>query len=117
MLRGVLGGLIGFTLAGVVLAAVLGRVIPGDWATGAFVVAGLAASVAAGAAGGLVGSRLGPPPAAVLGALLGAFGLVALQPQADLVTVAGLVAVALGAAGAALPRHTSNPVTERGLRA
>jgi hypothetical protein len=112
MVRGVLGGLAGFALAGIVLAAVLGRVLPDDWATGAFVAAGFAAAVTAGAAGGVAGTWLGPPPAAVLGALLGALVLVALQPQLDLVTLAGVLAVGLGAVAAALPasrrtRHTS----------
>ena len=66
--RGVIGGLLGFTLAGVVLAAVLGRVLPDDWSTGVFVAVGLAAAVAAGAAGGVGGRWQGTPGAAILGA-------------------------------------------------
>ena len=72
VMRGVFSGLVGFTLAGVVLAAVLGRVLPDDWSTGAFVVVGIAAAVVAGAAGALAGLWQGPPGAAILGPLVGA---------------------------------------------
>jgi hypothetical protein len=107
--RGVFSGLVGFTLAGVVLAALLGRVLPDDWSTGAFVAVGIAAAVVAGAAGGLAGVWQGPPGAAILGPLAGAaiLGplagaalLVALQPQADLVTALSVLAVLAGATGA-----------------
>jgi hypothetical protein len=96
--RGLISGLVGFTLAGVALAAVLGRVLPGDWSPGAFAAVGIAAAVAAGAAGGLAGAWQGPPGAAILGPLLGAVLLIALQPQADLVTLLTLLAVLAGAA-------------------
>jgi hypothetical protein len=98
--RGVFSGLVGFTLAGVVLAALLGRVLPDDWSTGAFVAVGIAAAVVAGAAGGLAGVWQGPPGAAILGPLAGAALLVALQPQADLVTALSVLAVLAGATGA-----------------
>ena len=101
MTRGILSGLAGFALAGIVLAAVLGRVLPDDWATGAFMALGLAAAVIAGAAGGFAGAWQGPFGAAILGPLFGAVLLIALQPQADLVTGLSLVAVAGGAAVAA----------------
>ncbi len=48
MTRGLISGLVGFTLAGVVLAAVLGRVLPDDWSPGAFAAVGIAAAVARG---------------------------------------------------------------------
>jgi hypothetical protein len=102
MTRGILSGLAGFVLAGVVLAAVLGRVLPDDWATGAFVVAGLAAALVAGAAGGLAGAWQGPPLGGILGALFGAVLLLVVDPQADLVTLVSFLAVGAGAAGAAL---------------
>jgi hypothetical protein len=101
-MRAVLSGLIGFTLAGVALAAVLGRLLPDDWSTSAFVAVGVAAAVVAGAAGGLAGAWQGPPGPAILGPLLGAVLLVALQPQADLVTLLSLLAVLAGAAATAV---------------
>jgi hypothetical protein len=91
-------GLAGFTLAGIVLAAVLGRVLPDAWSPAAFAAVGIAAAVAAGAAGGLAGAWQGPRGAAILGPLLGAVLLIALQPQADLVTLLSLLAVLAGAA-------------------
>lgn len=97
MTRGVFSGLVGFTLAGVVLAAVLGRVLPDDWSTSAFVVVGIAAALVAGVAGGLAGIWQGPPGAAILGPLSGAALLIALQPQLDLVTVLSVLAVLAGA--------------------
>jgi hypothetical protein len=100
--RGVIGGLLGFTLAGVVLAMLLGRVLPGDWATSVFVAVGLAGAAAVGAAGGVAGSWQGTPADGIAGALLGALLLVAAQPQADLVTALSLLAVLAGATSAAL---------------
>jgi hypothetical protein len=100
--RGVIGGLLGFTLAGVVLAALLGRVLPADWATSVFVAVGLAGAAAVGVAGGAAGSWQGTPADGVAGSLLGALLLVASQPQADLVTALSLLAVAAGATAAAL---------------
>jgi hypothetical protein len=88
--------------AGVALAAVLGRLLPGDWSPGAFAAVGVAAAVAAGAAGGLAGAWQGPPGAAILGPPLGAVLLIALQPQADLVTLLSLLAVLAVLAGAAV---------------
>jgi len=101
-MRGVFSGLVGFTLAGVVLAAVLGRLLPDDWSTGAFVVVGIAAAVVAGASGALAGLWQGPPGAAILGPLVGAALLIALQPQADAVTLLSLLAVLAGAGAAVL---------------
>ena len=101
MTRGILSGLAGFALAGIVLAMVLGRVLPDDWSSGVFAALGLAACVAAGAAGGLAGAWQGPFGAAVLGPLFGALLLVALEPQADLVTALSVLAVVIGAAAAA----------------
>ncbi len=110
-MRGVFSGLVGFTLAGVVLAAVLGRLLPDDWSTGAFVVVGIGAAVVAGAAGGLAGLWQGPPGGAILGPLAGAALLIALQPQADAVTLLSLLAVLAGAGAAVLLSDRS-----RGLR-
>jgi hypothetical protein len=81
---------------------VLGRVLPDGWSTSAFVAVGIAAAVVAGAAGGLAGSWQGPPGAAILGPLLGAVLLIALQPQADLVTLLSLLAVLAGATATAV---------------
>jgi hypothetical protein len=100
--RGVIAGLLGFTLAGIVLAALLGRVLPAGWATSAFVAVGLVGAFAAGAAGGAAGAWQGTPASAVAGSLLGALLLVASQPQADLVTALSLLAVGAGATAAAL---------------
>ena len=105
--RGLIGGLLGFTFAGVLLAAVLGRALPGDWGTSAFVAVGLVGAVAAGAAGGAAGAWVGTPLGAIGGALLGALLLVAAQPQADLVTVLSVLAVLVGACGAALSGRSS----------
>jgi hypothetical protein len=102
MTRGLVSGLLGFTLAGIVLAAVLGRALPDAWSPGAFAAVGIAAAVLAGAAGGLAGAWQGPPGAAILGPLLGAVLLIALQPQADLVTLLSLLAVLAGAAATAV---------------
>jgi hypothetical protein len=105
MLRGVIGGLAGFMLAVFVLAAVLGRVLPDDWAPDVFAAAGIGAAVVAGAAGGLAGARAGAPGGGILGALLGAALLVSLQPQADLVTGLSVLAVLAGAAVSSLARR------------
>ncbi|MDA0166648.1 hypothetical protein OM076_40680 [Solirubrobacter ginsenosidimutans] len=100
--RGVIGSLLGFTLAGVVLAVLLGRALPDDWGTSAFVAVGLVGAFAAGAAGGLAGGWFGTPAGAIGGAALGALLLIAAQPQADLVTLLSLLAVVGGAAATAL---------------
>ncbi len=113
-MRGVFSGLVGFTLAGVVLAAALGRLLPDDWSTGAFVVVGIAAAVAAGAAGALAGLWQGPPGAAILGPLAGAALLIALQPQADPVTLLSLLAVLAGAVAAVLLSARSSGLRRRG---
>jgi hypothetical protein len=105
MTRGLISGLLGFTLAGIVLAAVFSRVLPDAWSPGAFAAVGIAAAVIAGAAGGLAAVMLDPPAprgAAILGPLLGAVLLIALQPQADLVTLFSLLAVLAGAAATAV---------------
>ena len=96
MTRGLLSGLVGFTLAGILLAAVLGRVLPDAWSPGAFAAVGIAAAVLAGGAGGSPASgkaRAGRDPRS--GARRAA--LIALQPQADLVTLFSLLAVLAGA--------------------
>ena len=100
--RGVIGGLLGFTLAGVLLAALLGRVLPAEWATSVYVAVGLAGATAAGAAGGVAGAWQGTPADGIAGALLGALLLVASRPQADLVTALSVVAVLVGATTASL---------------
>jgi hypothetical protein len=100
--RGVIGGLLGFTLAAIVLAALLGRLLPGDSATSVLVAVGLAGAAAVGAAGGVAGAWQGTPADGIGGALLGSLLLVAAQPQADLVTALSLLAVVAGATAAAL---------------
>jgi hypothetical protein len=115
VLRGVFGGLLGFTLAGIVIAAVLGRVLPDDWATSAFVAFGIAAAVVAGAAGGFAGTWLGPPGGAILGSLLGAAALFAVQPQADLATLLSVLAVLAGAAAAAFGSDAAFSARSRGF--
>jgi hypothetical protein len=102
MTRGLISGLVGFALAGIALAAVLGRVLPDKWSPSAFAAVGIAAAVVAGAAGGFAGAWQGPRGAAILGPLLGALLLIALQPQADLVTLLSLLAVLAGAAATAV---------------
>lgn len=102
MTRGTFFGLAGFALAGVVLAAVLGTALPGDWSDSAFAVTGLVAALVAGAAGGLLGAWQGPPIAAIGGVALGALALIATQPQADVVTLLSVLAVLAGATGGAL---------------
>jgi hypothetical protein len=115
MTRGVFSGLVGFTLAGVLLAAVLGRLLPDDWSTSAFVVVGIGAAVVAGAAGGVAGRWQGPPGAAILGPLVGAALLISLQPQADLVTLLSVLAVLAGAfAGVAAFSSRSSVRHQRG---
>jgi hypothetical protein len=114
-MRGVLGGLLGFTLAVIVIAALLGRVLPNDWATSAFVAFGIAAAAVAGAAGGFTGAWLGPPGGAILGSALGAAILFALQPQADIATLLSVLAVLAGAAAAALGADVLFSSRSRGL--
>ena len=98
MTRGVFSGLVGFTLAGVVLAAVLGRVLPDDWSTSAFASRGSPRRSSRARRAALAGRWQGPPGAAILGPLVGAALLIALQPQLDLVTALSVLAVLAGAA-------------------
>ena len=103
MTRGVFSGLVGFTLAGIVLAAVLGRVLPDDWSPGAFAARRDRRGGARGRRG-RARRRVARPAAAPRSSARCSARvlLIALQPQADLVTLLSLLAVLAGAAAAAL---------------
>jgi hypothetical protein len=108
MLRATLAGLLAFGLAGVLFGRFLWAVVPDSWSVDALNAAGFVAIAIDAAAGGLVGAwqarragLRGRPAliAAVLGPLLGALAVLAIDPDASLWTLAALAAV-IGAAGA-----------------
>jgi hypothetical protein len=112
-MRGLFSGLVGFFLAGVLIAATVGSMLPAGWSTGAWAAAGVFGALLAGAAGGVLGAWQGPPWTGIAGAGLGALALIAAQPQADPITLVSLLAVlAGGTAGALL-----SPFARRPLRA
>ena len=102
MRRGTISGLVGFALMGVLLAMILGPLLPDDWSGDAFAATGLFAALVAGAAGGVAGAWQGPPFTGIAGAGLGAVLLIAAQPQADLITALSVLAVLAGATAGAL---------------
>ena len=115
-MRGVFAGLAGFLVAGVLLAATVGALLPDGWSGDAFAAAGVLAALLAGAAAGLAGAWQGPPWTGIAGAALGALALIAVQPQADAITAVSLFAVLAGATGAALlsPGARRRPGSRRG---
>ena len=108
LLRGTVAGLLAFGLFGLLFGRLLWGLTE-DWSLAATNAAGLAALAVDAAVGGLVGAwesrraGLRGRPAvlgAVLGPLLGALFVIALDPDASAWTIAGVLVV-IGAAGAA----------------
>ena len=109
LLRATVAGLLTFGLLGLVLGQILWAVVPDEWSVDATNAAGFAAVALYAAIGGLAGAwearRAGLRGrsallGAVLGPLLGALLVIALDPDASLWTIAGVLVV-IGAAGAA----------------
>ena len=98
LLRATVAGLLTFGLLGLVLGQILWAVVPDEWSVDATNAAGFAAVALYAAVGGLAGAwearRAGLRGrsallGAVLGPLLGALLVIALDPDASLWTLAG----------------------------
>jgi formate hydrogenlyase subunit 3/multisubunit Na+/H+ antiporter MnhD subunit len=115
-MRGVFAGLAGFLLAGMLLGATVGSLLPDDWSRDAVAAAGVLAALIAGAAAGAAGVWQGPPWTGIAGAALGALALIGVQPQFDAITAISLLAVLVGATAAALlsPGAGRRPGSRRG---